>query len=520
MNTIQDAINEAISSSSFGKAQQLIRSYLRKHLSKPVYGFPETEHFRAGSLQGTGVRFFVGKQESVRFNWISDASINTSANLDSVTYWDGSRFDGVSTWNIKFDHGQSLVKVLPMIVHYMQMKSPPLGKVLYMEDEPSLVESVLATDFNVDFSKQVITEAIRAGGNAIPTIHNIIRGLSQGLNRVDMQPNKLQYGPGFDKIQDTLRIVHPEMYGIVNRKLVFLDKANAKKIDIGKLCAAMGISAGVGATVLTGATEYIAASKEVEQMEQELPRLAYEEQLGDLRRAMVLLMNGATNALFLAGRGGIGKTQTVEEELHKRGLQDGEGYFKITGSASTAGIYRLLYQHRNDIILFDDSDGALVDQDSRNLFKSASDTKKVRKISWMKAGKNYVDPADMDEEDEDPDVLPRYFDFKGKIIFISNLKLDKLDPDGALRTRAYVVNIDPTDTEVYDYMGKIVAKIKLDVDYHLTDKQRQEVIDLLRSRKQKEGSANLRQLVRGLNTMAGILKDGGIDYAGMILRYA
>lgn len=216
-----------------------------------------------------------------------------------------------------------------------------------------------------------------------------------------------------------------------------------------------------------------------------------------------------------------GKTQTVEDELAKRGLTDGEGYFKITGSASTAGIYRILYEHRKDIILFDDSDGALADQDSRNLFKAASDTKKVRKISWMKASKNYVDPADMEDgESADPDKLPRYFDFTGKIIFISNLGINKLDPDGALRTRGFVVVIDPTDEEVYKFMSKIVTKIHLDVDYTLTPAQGQEVIDILKGRKLREGSVNLRSLVRGLNTMAAMLREGSNDYARMILRYS
>ena len=281
----------------------------------------------------------------------------------------------------------------------------------------------------------------------------------------------------------------------------------------------MGVR-GVSVTASVGSVESITASKEVIAMEENLPRLCFEEQLDDLRRAMVLLMNNATNSLYLAGRGGIGKTQTVEEELHKRGLSDGEGYFKITGSASTAGIYRLLYQHRKDILLFDDSDGALADQDSRNLFKAASDTKKERKISWVKGGKSYVDPADMDEDDESADTLPRYFNFTGKIIFISNLKLDKLDPDGALRTRGYIVTIDPTDEEVYAYMGKIVSKIKLDVDFALTPEIRQQVIDVLASRRLPEGKVNLRSLVRGLNTAAGILKDGDTNWQQMVIRYA
>jgi hypothetical protein len=205
-----------------------------------------------------------------------------------------------------------------------------------------------------------------------------------------------------------------------------------------------------------------------------------------------------------------GKTVTVEKMLHAAGKTDGEGYFKITGSATPSGIYRMMFEHKNDILLFDDSDSALNDQEGRNLFKAAADTNKRRKISWMKGGKSFVDPADYDEEGGD-DTLPRYFDFTGKIIFISNMPLNKLDPDGALRTRGFIINVDPENEELYDFMGKICDKITLDVDYALSKAQRLEVVEVLRGRKVVSKSVNLRQLVRGMNTMAGILSQGGSE---------
>lgn len=206
-----------------------------------------------------------------------------------------------------------------------------------------------------------------------------------------------------------------------------------------------------------------------------------------------------------------GKTQTVEDELHAAGKTDGEGFYKVTGSASTAGIYRILFQHRKEILLFDDSDGALADQDSRNLFKAASDTKRIRKISWQKGGKTYVDPDDYDWENEgDQDELPRSFEFTGKIIFISNLALNKLDPDGALRTRGFVINIDPFDYELIEFMKKIAPKMPLEVDYNLSDKDREEVVDILAKRTtQTSKLINIRMLVRGLNVRAGVEKSGG-----------
>jgi hypothetical protein len=218
-----------------------------------------------------------------------------------------------------------------------------------------------------------------------------------------------------------------------------------------------------------------------------------------------------------------GKTQNVEDELHAAGKTDGDGYYKVTGSASTAGIYRIMFQNRKNILLFDDSDGALADQDSRNLFKAASDTKKVRKISWQKGGKNYVDADDYNwDEEGEQDELPRSFEFTGKIIFISNLPLNKLDPDGALRTRGYVLNIDPTNAEIYDFMEKIAPKINLDVDYNLSNEERIEVVEILRARKLPEKTANLRTLVRALNTRAGVEMMGGSsdEWKKFALRFA
>ena len=139
----------------------------------------------------------------------------------------------------------------------------------------------------------------------------------------------------------------------------------------------------------------------------------------------------------------------------------------------------------------------------------------------MKGGKNFVDPSDFDE-DADDETLPRYFEFTGKIIFISNLPLNKLDPDGALQTRGYVLNVDPTNEEIYDFMYKIADKIPLEVDYELSTQARHEVIEVLRSRKIPEKKANLRSLVRALNTRAGIELQGGTreEWAKFVKLYA
>lgn len=489
MITFKEYIIEAIRQSDFPKAANLIHKYFTKHLGK-TYFFPTPEVFssRNGSKQ-IGIKFFVKGNKAVRLNW-TRAGVKMSAGLTSIDYWDGSKSpQPYPSRHIQFDETQSLTTVLPFIVDFIDGKVTESG--VYVEDD---------TDNS-------LTEAVYTEQEISKTVTNVINAFKSGI-QVRQQyaaGGKKKYGPRWDEVQKAAKDLYPNLFKKQGVAIV-IDIDDAAKLDHNRILAA--VTAGKGSIkfdVSPGVTETV----EVEGASaQDLDRMTYEEQLDALKTGMKLLMSNATNAIFLGGRGGTGKTQTVEDMLHAAGKTDGEGYFKITGSATPTGIYRILYTHRKDIVLFDDSDSALADQEGRNLFKAASDTKKSRKISWMKGGKNFVDPAEYDEEG-DNDTLPRYFEFTGKIIFISNMPLNKLDPDGALRTRGFVINVDPTNEEIYDFMLKIVDKIPLDVNYPLDTAARMEVVEVLRSRKVADKTANLRSLVRGLNTRAGVESQGG-----------
>jgi hypothetical protein len=217
--------------------------------------------------------------------------------------------------------------------------------------------------------------------------------------------------------------------------------------------------------------------------------VSFSTQLDHLASLVSGVAKGSFNALFVAGKGGTGKTQTVESALAKAGLHDGNGYFKVTGSATAAGIYSLMYKHHDDVILFDDADGALEDVDARNLIKAATDTKKSRKLAWTKTG-TINSPAG---------TVPPAFFFSGRIIFISNLPLDKLDPDKSIRTRAFIIVIDPTNDEMLDHMKTILPNIR--VEGNMSLKQRQVVLKVITDIA-KTQDINLRTLARALNLCA------------------
>jgi hypothetical protein len=246
-------------------------------------------------------------------------------------------------------------------------------------------------------------------------------------------------------------------------------------------------------------------------------RVPYKETLENLRGLVNGLLGGAFNALFVTGRGGTGKTQVVEDSLADAGLIEGLGYFKVTGTSSAAGLYALLYRYRDEIIVFDDSDGLFNDVDARNLLKAATDTKPQRKLVWNKKANFIYDPDSPDAEAlaGDPDMAPRYFNFSGRIIFISNLPLSKLDPDGALRTRAFVIAVEPTDDELLEFMHEVLHAIRLEDGLHLTRAEREEVFEVVRQSRHRS-ELSLRKLVRALNLAAS----GAPNWKRLVELYA
>jgi len=132
-------------------------------------------------------------------------------------------------------------------------------------------------------------------------------------------------------------------------------------------------------------------------------------------------------ALIISGPAGVGKSYGVETTLERMNMTrviavpGSEKYDLITGGTSAIGLYIRLFENRREgnVLVFDDCDAALWDQDQLNLLKAAMDTKKKRKICWMKESNALRGAADGGNED-----IPNDFLFEGSIIFLTNLKFD------------------------------------------------------------------------------------------------
>lgn len=143
------------------------------------------------------------------------------------------------------------------------------------------------------------------------------------------------------------------------------------------------------------------------------------EILDDMTQASV---DGIVRGMVVTGPPGVGKSFGVEAVLEKNSLFDKLAGNRLRfgvekGAASAVGLYKLLYSYAdsNNVLVLDDCDTVLYDETSLNLLKAALDSSKKRRISWN------TDSALLRREG-----IPDSFEFKGSVIFITNLKFDKV----------------------------------------------------------------------------------------------
>jgi hypothetical protein len=195
----------------------------------------------------------------------------------------------------------------------------------------------------------------------------------------------------------------------------------------------------------------------------------------------------------------VGKSYGVEQEIEKATLFDRMSNKKlratvVKGSATPIGLYQTLYKYSdaNSVIVFDDCDAILLDDVSLNLLKGALDSGKKRVISWLS------ESSALRREG-----IPDRFEFKGSVIFITNLKFDKMksqklrDHLDALQSRCHYLDL------TLDTMRDKILRIKqiaddgvLFQDYEFDDVTRGCIIDFMDSNQSRLREMSLRMALK------------------------
>jgi hypothetical protein len=153
-------------------------------------------------------------------------------------------------------------------------------------------------------------------------------------------------------------------------------------------------------------------------------------------------VTGDIRAMIVSGPPGVGKSFGVEQEIDKATMFDKLAGKRlraevVKGSATPIGLYQTLYKYSdaNCVVVFDDCDSILLDDVALNLLKGALDSGKKRKISWLSESSSLRREG-----------IPDSFEFKGSVIFISNIKFSKVkgklkDHLDALQSRCHFVDL-------------------------------------------------------------------------------
>ena len=200
-------------------------------------------------------------------------------------------------------------------------------------------------------------------------------------------------------------------------------------------------------------------------------------------------------SILLTGTSGVGKSFLVQKTLAAAGLEKDTDYMVCKGHSSPLGLYQMLHDHRDQMLVFDDCDSVFHDDISANLMKAALDSYDKRYVSWHSAKVEQLE-------------LDTCFEFTGQIIFVSNMQANKID--AAIRGRSFCYNIYLSPNEVHEYMGALLPDILPTVDLKL----KREVWEYLGKFKNEWDNFNLRILQQAIRVRIGIRE--GRDWKTMI----
>ena len=235
----------------------------------------------------------------------------------------------------------------------------------------------------------------------------------------------------------------------------------------------------------------------VESDEQAMDRIR--ERFDILTEMTKATVSGDIRAMIVSGPPGVGKSFGVETEIDKACLFDKIAGKRlraevVKGSATPIGLYQTLYKYSdaNCVVVFDDCDSILLDDVALNLLKGALDSGKKRTISWLS------ESSALRREG-----IPDRFEFKGSVIFITNLKFDQMksqklrDHLDALQSRCHY--LDLTLDTMRDKLLRIRQIAKDGVlfqDYEFEEAVQDDIIGFMDENKNRLREVSLRMALK------------------------
>ena len=218
----------------------------------------------------------------------------------------------------------------------------------------------------------------------------------------------------------------------------------------------------------------------------ELPTFNINDRFGFYENFLGMVIDGINNSIVVSGKGGLGKSFTLQKVLEEKGLEEDIDYAVIKGYSTSKAMYRKLFENNGKVVVFDDCDSVLQDKISLNILKGALDSYDKRIIHWASEGFGSTED------------LPTCFEFTGQIIFISNMERAKIDQ--AILSRSLNVDLSMTRSEAIERMRSILPDVLPEYDMTL----KEDALNFLEENQAICKDLNMRSLLQVTKVRANI----------------
>lgn len=467
-------LTEGFSVKNLDSAVSKVKNVLQRSLGYTLYRHFGVEQFANASGNGIGIKFYIGDTtQAIRFNFVQYGSTNE---IDSVDIWDKQYGKSpIARVNL---NGYSVVKLIPQLVDVIKSPNSWVGQMINIGGE----------QFDPPVEEPPYGEAYRIGDQTFDSKSKAAIYL-------------YQQGHSPQEVSAALNMHISQAYTIRKQ-------------------AAMAPTVVVGEEEQVIDPDVIAGNKLLDQQQYANP----EEVFDDLKDLVDLVATGKQASLIVTGMAGIGKTHDVTTHLFDilgpdvDEMEAGEAYtarwVHIKGYSTPAGLYKTFFENRTRLIVFDDCDSILKDANAINILKGALDSYDRRMIQWI-TNKNY-NPEGMTDEEiqaryDDDGALPKKFEFRGQVIFISNLRKHQLE--NALLSRSMAIDVTLKAEDVFLRIHSILDKLAPGVD----DEYKQEAYEHLKGNYgELQKDVNLRTMINAAKIRSG----GSPNWKRLIERYS
>lgn len=210
--------------------------------------------------------------------------------------------------------------------------------------------------------------------------------------------------------------------------------------------------------------------------------------------------DGVVRGMVVTGPPGVGKSYGVEKVLKDAGVMlkmetqsGGLRKFGVEkGAASPIGLFQLLYDYSaaGSVLVLDDCDSVLYDELSLNLLKAALDSSPKRTLSWRSESRALANNG-----------VPDSYEFKGSIIFITNVKFERTrgklkDHLDAIMSRCHYLDLTlDTMRDKFLRCKQVISEGMLD-SYKFPEAEQKDLMDYIYANKNKLREMSLRMVLK------------------------